>query len=435
MKPMPVDKERVEAVHQILQIDFGQFPEFQDIVDLAGELCHKPIALLTILDSDYNWLKARKGVDTEMMPAESSFCQYAILQEEVLVIPDTTKDERVKHNPVVCDDPRIRFYAGAPLVLSDGLKVGSLCLFDMQPGHLTALQKKILTILSRHVVFLIELELGRKELSLQIAETEAKNELLRKIAQMQSHDIRQPLTSIMGLVNLVKDGYHEVNDNWLQMLEEATNLLDMRIRTIVTESIGSRDMKVARFNRMVEEIEDYAILILDRSGNIENWNKGAEKMIGYRASEVIGKNFSIFYTKADKRNNRSAYLIEQATQNGIARDEGWRVRKDGSAFWARVVITAIHGDTGEVIGFTKVTRDLTDIKETQDSLKDRDNNARQSVHDMKKALQSIDSCLQFLEIKYRTVLDGEDRMYIDRINHSVSGIREIVDYYIRKYTW
>ncbi len=119
---------------------------------------------------------------------------------------------------------------------------------------------------------------------------------------------------------------------------------------------------------MIEEIDDYAILLLDKNGNIENWNKGAEKIKGYRSGEIIGKHFSVFYTEDAKENKRPQKLITQAEEKGVARDEGWRVRKDGTRFWGSVVITAIHNDQKEVIGFTKVTRDLTSITETLDSL-------------------------------------------------------------------
>ncbi|KQS30841.1 PAS domain-containing protein [Dyadobacter sp. Leaf189] len=107
---------------------------------------------------------------------------------------------------------------------------------------------------------------------------------------------------------------------------------------------------------MVEEIEDYAILLLDKEGNVENWNKGAEILKGYKAHEVIGKNFSIFYSDDDLALRVPQLLIQRVTAVGSAKTEGWRLRKDGSRFWARIVITAIHDNSGEVIGFTKVTR-------------------------------------------------------------------------------
>jgi PAS domain S-box-containing protein len=121
-----------------------------------------------------------------------------------------------------------------------------------------------------------------------------------------------------------------------------------------------------RYFRMIDEVEDYAILLLDRNGNIQNWNKGAEKIKGYKENEILGKNFRIFYTKEDQDNGLPELLIDKAVKQGKALHEGWRVRKDGTRFWGSIVITALHDDQKNVIGFSKVTRDLTERKETED---------------------------------------------------------------------
>src|SRR5688572_15881499 len=127
------------------------------------------------------------------------------------------------------------------------------------------------------------------------------------------------------------------------------------------------DIKQLRFQKMVQEIEDYAILLLDSDGNIENWNKGAEKIKGYKASEIIGKNFSIFYTPEDKAAGLPFKLLAEASAAGAVRHEGWRVKKTGEKFWGSVTITAIHDEDGSIIGFTKVTRDQTDKKLTEEN--------------------------------------------------------------------
>jgi PAS domain S-box-containing protein len=101
---------------------------------------------------------------------------------------------------------------------------------------------------------------------------------------------------------------------------------------------------------------------------VENWNTGAEKIKGYKAKEIIGKSFSIFYTESDLNSNLPWTLLKQAALTGRARQEGWRVRKNGSLFWASVVITAVHNEQHEVIGFSKVTHDLTEKKNADDRL-------------------------------------------------------------------
>jgi PAS domain S-box-containing protein len=124
-----------------------------------------------------------------------------------------------------------------------------------------------------------------------------------------------------------------------------------------------------RYHQMVEEVQDYAILYLSVDGIVENWNIGAEKIKGYKAEEIIGKNFSTFYTQADKKVNLPQRLLRIARESGKAVQEGWRVKKNGTLFWASVVITAVHNKDNEVIGFSKFTHDLTEKKNADDKLK------------------------------------------------------------------
>ena len=112
-------------------------------------------------------------------------------------------------------------------------------------------------------------------------------------------------------------------------------------------------------SKMVHEIEDYSIILLDIDGTILSWNKGAEKIKGYKEEEILGQNFNIFYMPQDRQARLPDPLIAEATKNGSARNVGRRVRKDGSIYTGSILITAIHDDDGEVIGFTKLTQELT----------------------------------------------------------------------------
>ena len=112
--------------------------------------------------------------------------------------------------------------------------------------------------------------------------------------------------------------------------------------------------------KMIEEIQDYAIILLDLDGTILSWNKGVEKIKGYKAGEIIGQNFSIFYLPQDRMASLPEMLIEQAKKEGRARHIGRRIRKDGSIFWGSILITALHDENNEVVGFTKLTKELRD---------------------------------------------------------------------------
>ena len=111
---------------------------------------------------------------------------------------------------------------------------------------------------------------------------------------------------------------------------------------------------------MVEEIQDYAIVLLDLDGTILSWNRGVEEIKGYKPGEIIGQNFNIFYLPLDRQERLPEKLLELAKREGRAKHIGRRVRKDGSVFWGSVLITALHDEEGNVVGFTKLTRELKD---------------------------------------------------------------------------
>src|SRR5262245_55636984 len=111
-----------------------------------------------------------------------------------------------------------------------------------------------------------------------------------------------------------------------------------------------------RFRLLVESVKDYAIFLLDPEGYVLTWNRGAEQIKGYRAEEIIGQHFSKFYPAEDLANGKTEMELRVAAAVGRFEDEAWRLRKDGTPFWANVIITALHNDSGELVGFAKVTR-------------------------------------------------------------------------------
>src|ERR1700744_1364007 len=139
-----------------------------------------------------------------------------------------------------------------------------------------------------------------------------------------------------------------------------------------------------RYRLLVDAITDYAIYMLDRKGHVTSWNPGAKRFKGYEADEIIGRHFSTFYTDAERLQNVPALALEEAERSGRFEREGWRVRKDGTQFWAHVVIDAIRSPEGELVGFAKITRDLTERRAAEVKLRDSEEQLRllvQSVTD------------------------------------------------------
>ncbi len=122
----------------------------------------------------------------------------------------------------------------------------------------------------------------------------------------------------------------------------------------------------ARFRLLVETVQDYAIFLLDPEGNVATWNAGAERIKGYRAEEIIGRHFSVFYPEERIAEGFPQHELEVAAHEGRFEDEGWRIRKDGSRFWANVIITALRDESGALVGFAKVTRDLTERRAAEE---------------------------------------------------------------------
>ncbi len=124
--------------------------------------------------------------------------------------------------------------------------------------------------------------------------------------------------------------------------------------------MDKKDILDKLHKKMIAEIQDYAIILMDLDGSILSWNAGAEKIKGYTESQILGQNFRIFYLPQDRQARLPEQLIELAIREGRARHIGRRVRKDGSIFWGSILITALHDDKGQVIGFTKLTREMRD---------------------------------------------------------------------------
>ena len=155
--------------------------------------------------------------------------------------------------------------------------------------------------------------------------------------------------------------------------------------------LALRDSEV-RFRLLVEAVQDYAIFMLDAKGNVNSWNIGAERLKGYKADEIIGQHFSRFYPEEDILNGKPQFELVIAAKNGRFEDEGWRLRKDGSRFWANVIITAVKDASGKLLGFAKITRDFTERMETQRALQrevSERQEAQRQLHDSEKSLRQL----------------------------------------------
>ena len=154
------------------------------------------------------------------------------------------------------------------------------------------------------------------------------------------------------------------------------NMIARRTRQLaeVREAEQQLPHSSAQFAILVQSIKNHAIYMMDKTGRITSWNSGAERIKGYTRDEIIGQHFSRFYTDFDRKSELPKKSLRQAVANGKFEGEGWRVRKDGSQFWASVVIDPIYDGGGTLIGFAKVTRDVTERHQAQDLLEQKNRN-------------------------------------------------------------
>ena len=159
------EKKRLKVLWQYEVLDTVPEELFDDLTELAARICEAPIALISLVDEKRQWFKSKVGTSVNETSRDFSFCAHAIRQSDLFIVPDATKDPRFASNPLVTSDPRIRFYAGAPLITADGYALGTLCVIDKVPRELRPDQKQALLILARHVVSQLELRRRSRELA------------------------------------------------------------------------------------------------------------------------------------------------------------------------------------------------------------------------------------------------------------------------------
>jgi signal transduction histidine kinase len=209
--PLPDNEiDRLAALYSLDILDSQPEQDFDDIVGLASNVCGVPMSLVSLVDADRQWFKARIGTDLTETSRELSFCAHAILGRDLLVVPDTTKDARFRDNPAVECSDGIRFYAGAPLITTDGFALGTLCVVDNEPRRLDVEQLQALRALARQVTSQLEL----RRYAFALANTTARlQELERRkddLAGLVGGELRAPLRVMSAyLEKLGSTGYHD----------------------------------------------------------------------------------------------------------------------------------------------------------------------------------------------------------------------------------
>ena len=306
------ESDRQAALERYNILDTLPEQEYDDLTQLAASICGTPIALISLIDRDRQWFKSRVGIDATETPRDIAFCGHVVANNEVLNIPDVHQDPRFADNPLVVNEPKIRFYAGVPLRTSDNFTLGTLCVIDRQPRDLTPTQIQQLEALSRLVIS--QLELRRNN--------------------------------------------------------EAANLL---------VSVLESSKKVSILQQAILDSVNLAVIATDLQGVIQSFNSGAEAMLGYEASEIIGKSPEIFHdiNEIIESSLQLSAELNQTIESGfevfiakaklgeIFEREWIYICKNGDRIPVLLSVTAIRNEQKEITGFLGVAKDITAQKESE----------------------------------------------------------------------
>jgi formate hydrogenlyase transcriptional activator len=302
--PMPFrEAERLKALETYGVLDTPSEDVFDDIVALASRICEAPMALISLVDRDRQWFKARVGVDLSETRREIAFCAHAIAGDGVMVVPDARTDARFSANPLVTGEPGIRFYAGAPLRTADGHALGTLCILDREPRELTDEQRRALEVLSREVVARLDLARARSELAQAAAGRREQEAALR----------------------------------------------------------SSEEFKT----RMIECSRD-CIKVLDLDGRLISMNAGGMEALEIcDVAPFLGSSWIDFWQGADREAARAA--VTAARQGGMGRFTGYfETVQHRRPLWFDVVVNPILGLDGQPESLLAVSRDVTERKKSED---------------------------------------------------------------------
>jgi PAS domain S-box-containing protein len=212
----------------------------------------------------------------------------------------------------------------------------------------------------------------------------------------------------------------------LQVFPLPDNFMGVAFENVTDRSRAEHALRESeeRFRLLVQGVREYAIFYLDPLGRVVSWNNGAERLKGYRTEEILGKHLSTFYSPEDVTNGKPERILEEAAQRGQTEDEGWRIRKNGSRFWANVVVTALRNPKGSLQGFAKVTRDMTERHEKEEALGKTKELLELRVEQRTTVLERVNEELR-IEIAERARAEEQLNLSLDRLRALAARLQSV----------
>lgn len=376
--PLPEnEKERMEAVLAYNLLDTPEEADFNALAELVAYICQTPIALISLMDNDRQWYKAKVGMSETEMPRKHTFCQYALHEKVVMVVPDSKLDPRFKDFPVVLNEPSIRFYAGLPLTSPEGFNIGTMCVVDHQPRQLSEEQYKALGTIANQVMAQMELRKRNHQLKLELDKSYQRE------------------------------------------------LSKTKVRLETAES------KIKRLYRAIEKSS--ATMEFDRKGFIVNVNDKLLKLLNYAKEELIGQHRSLLIPKEEQLN--PDVFWEQLIQGQFYSGRIKRMGKHGDPVWLHASYTPITGAQDQVKGVLVIAQDINKEMQAEQQLllaKDiaekavfaKDSFLANMSHEIRTPMNAI---IGFNELLRKTQLSIEQRDYVEAMNTAGENLMVIIN--------
>lgn len=374
----PLDgQERLASLGRHAIHDVAPSKAFDDLVRLAAHVCGVPVALVSLVDATRRWFEARFGLETAETPIDASFCAHAMRGQGLFVVPDAKADPRFAGHPFVEGGPGIRFYAGSPLIDPQGYPLGTLCVIDYIPRILTPIQATMLTSLGRHAVALLELRwalVRARQAEARAAQARATAVLKSTRDAIETVDSRGPLQA-----------FNEVPERSFGDPRECVigrPLVDLLSSPDGEGIVPFRDVSGLRRNEdaqrllaAIVESSDDAIVTKDLDGIVTSWNGGAERIFGYSSEEAIGRHIS-FLLPPDRADELAKVLGRVRAGERVEHYETKRVTKDGRILDISLSVSPVCDVAGRIVGASKVARDITERKQSEEALRRSEAEAR-----------------------------------------------------------
>lgn len=442
ISPLPENEsERLAALRKYEILDTAPEQDFNDIVELASQICNTPIALLTLLDGKRQWFKAKIGLDVNETKRDHAFCSHAIHGNDIMLVPDATQDDRFFDNPLVTENPEIRFYAGMPLIVNSGLKLGTLCVIDRKPKVLNEQQLNSLRILGKQVINLLELRIKNLELVRQIDKKDIHlNDVFERIregfimldknwcyvyANKYVGDlVHRDHRSLIGknvweefpdaVGSATYQAFHQAmaQQMYIHHLDYFAPLdlwqenhiyptpegISVFIRDISESKRAEESIRKAeeRFRSIFENSLD-GIYQTTHNGQFLMANPAMATIFGYNSTEeLVNSNTNIgtqLYADPQDRLHMKNILAKEGKAEGF---EFIALNKSKETIWVQINVRTVYDDEGKFKYFEGTAKDITSRKSAQAQIIKEKNLANSIINSLPGVFYMYDSTGKFL---------------------------------------